>query len=196
MANSHRIRIVGGDWKRTPLAVPDVAGLRPTPDRVRETLFNWLGQRLDGLSCLDAFAGSGSLGLEAASRGAARVVMIERDRTAVSALRRAIERLGARQVELVRADALAEFERRIRAGQRFEVVFLDPPFGQGLLERALDALPALLAPGATIYVESEAARVSPPGFHVVRADRAGRVHYHLLRQDGDPGSRHAGRQRA
>ncbi|MFP5405697.1 MAG: RsmD family RNA methyltransferase, partial [Gammaproteobacteria bacterium] len=122
MVISHKVRIVGGAWKRTPLTVPDVPGLRPTPDRVRETLFNWLGQSLDGLRCLDAFAGSGSLGLEAASRGAARVVMIERDRIALAGIRRAIERLGAQQVELLSGDAIAAFDRLVRAGERFDLV--------------------------------------------------------------------------
>jgi len=182
---AHRVRIVGGAWKRTPLQVPDAPGLRPTPDRVRETLFNWLGQTLDGLRCLDAFAGSGALGLEAASRGAARVLMIERDRVALAAIRRAIERLGASQVELVAGDALAEIVRRAVAGERFDLVFLDPPFGQGLADEALRRLGPLLAPGARVYVESEAPLVAPAGFHVVRADRAGHVHYHLLAVDGD-----------
>lgn len=188
----HKLRIVGGAWKRTPLFVSAIGGLRPTPDRVRETLFNWLGQKLDGLRCLDAFAGTGALGLEAASRGAAWVVIIERDRRALAAIRRFTERLGAGQVELVAADALVEFDRRIHAGERFDVVFLDPPFGEGLLDRALARLPALLAPRARIYAESETALDPVAGFHVVRAGRAGRVHYHLLMQDDDIGAGHAG----
>src|ERR1700740_2287219 len=99
----HAIRIIGGDWKRTPLPVLDLDGLRPTPDRVRETLFNWLGQRLDGLRCLDLFAGSGRPGFEAASRGAARVVMVERSARAAAQLRSNQARLGARTIEIAEA---------------------------------------------------------------------------------------------
>jgi len=177
----HRVRIVGGDWKRTPLRVPDVPGLRPTPDRVRETLFNWLGQSLAGLRCLDAFAGSGALGLEAASRGASRVLMIERDRAALAAIRDTIARLGAGdRVELVAGDALAEIDRRAAAGERFDLVFLDPPFGGGLAARALARLAPLLAPGASVYVESEAPVEPPEGMALARSGRAGQVHYHLF----------------
>lgn len=175
------MRIVGGAWKRTPLKVPDVPGLRPTPDRVRETLFNWLGQSLDGLRCLDAFAGSGALGLEAASRGAARVLMIERDRAALAAIRDTVDRLGAAdRVELAAGDAFVEFGRRAKAGERFDLVFLDPPFGEGLAGKALARLAPLLAPEARVYVESEAPLAPPPGFELARAGRAGQVHYHLF----------------
>jgi 16S rRNA (guanine(966)-N(2))-methyltransferase RsmD len=181
VAAPHRVRIVGGDWKRTPLKVPDVAGLRPTPDRVRETLFNWLGQSLAGLRCLDAFAGTGALGLEAASRGAARVVLVERDKLALAGLRELLARLdtGGR-VELVAADVFAEGERRARAGERFDLLFLDPPFGAGLAGPALARLAPLLAPGGRVYVESEAALAPPPGFEPLRSGRAGQVHYHLF----------------
>ncbi|MBN9460555.1 MAG: 16S rRNA (guanine(966)-N(2))-methyltransferase RsmD [Burkholderiales bacterium] len=185
-AHAHRVRIVGGRWKRTPLAVPDVPGLRPTPDRVRETLFNWLGQTLDGRSCLDPFAGSGALGLEAASRGARRVVMIERDRSALAVIRAAIERLGAAQVELVAGDALEALARLARAGERFDLVLLDPPFDAGLLEPALARLPPLLAPGARVYVEAGAPLAVPPGWRIERAARAGHVHYHLICRDDQP----------
>jgi 16S rRNA (guanine966-N2)-methyltransferase len=181
----HRVRIVGGAWKRTPLKVPDLPGLRPTPDRVRETLFNWLGQSLDGRHCLDAFAGTGALGLEAASRGAARVLMIERDRIAARAIVDTVTRLGALgRVELVVADAFAEIDRRVRAGEQFDLVFLDPPFDGGLALRMLERLSGeaqgLLAPGALVYVEDDAPMPPPPGFELLRADRAGHVHYHLF----------------
>jgi 16S rRNA (guanine(966)-N(2))-methyltransferase RsmD len=183
-----RVRIVGGRWKRTPLAVPDVPGLRPTPDRVRETLFNWLGQDLAGLRCLDLFAGTGALGLEAASRGAAEVRLVESDRRARAALREAIERLGAVQVTLAGNDALAELAEARAQGRRFDLVFLDPPFHHQWLQRVLPLLPPLLAQPAAIYVEAEAA-LSPdevraalgPGWEIARADRAGQVFYHLLR---------------
>lgn len=180
-----RVRIVGGLWKRTPLVVPDVAGLRPTPDRVRETLFNWLGQTLDGRFCLDPFAGSGALGLEAASRGARRVVLVERDRSALAAIRGAIDRLRATQVELVEGDAFDAIARLAREGRRFDLVLLDPPYGEGLVERTLPLLPPLLAPGARVYVEAGAPFAAPAGWRIERADRAGNVHYHLVRRDDD-----------
>ena len=182
---AQRVRIVGGQWKRTPLAVPDVPGLRPTPDRVRETLFNWLGQSLDSRACLDPFAGTGALGFEAASRGARRVVMVERDRIAAASIRSMIERLQADAVELVTGDAFDVLRRLARAGERFDLVLLDPPFGQGLVEKALPLLEPLLAPGARIYVETDVPLVPPPGWRVERAARAGHVHYHLVgRADG------------
>ncbi len=190
------MRIGAGLWKRTPLAVPDVEGLRPTPDRVRETLFNWLGQRLDGLRCLDPFAGSGVLGLEAASRGAAGVVMLERDPRAAAAIRAVIDRLGATQVTLHAGDALRWLAAPALAAVRFDLVFLDPPFGQGWLDRVLPLLAPLLAPVARLYVEDDApvdpervsaglatAGASPrmgPRVEGLRADKAGQVHYHLF----------------
>ncbi len=175
------MRIVGGVWKRTLLRVPDLPGLRPTPDRVRETLFNWLGQSLDGLHCLDAFAGSGALGLEAASRGAARVLMIERDRAALATIRDAVRRLGAAdRVELIAGDAFAEIERCANSGERFDLVFIDPPFGSGLAEKALAMLLPLLSPGARIYAESEMPLTPPDGLDLLRSGRAGQVHYHLF----------------
>jgi len=182
-----RVRIIGGLWKRTPLAVVDAPGLRPTPDRVRETLFNWLGQTLDACRCLDVFAGTGALGLEAASRGAARVVMIEQDLAACRAIAQSIGRLKAGdRVQLLEGDALARLARLAREGQRFDLVFLDPPFGQGWLARVLPLLPPLLAEGALIYAESEAAVDDwPSEFSLERAARAGHVHYHLLRFGGE-----------
>ncbi len=185
-ARAHRVRIVGGAWKRTPLPVPDLPGLRPTPDRVRETLFNWLGQDLSRRVCLDLFAGTGALGFEAASRGAASVWLVENDRRAHAGLRATIDRLGARQVRLLPVDAFAALERARREGLRFDLVFVDPPFGTGLLERALPLLPPVLAPGAAVYVESGApldeqalGAALGEGFRIARAGRAGQVFYHL-----------------
>lgn len=179
-----KVRIVGGDWKRTPLVVVDAPGLRPTPDRVRETLFNWLGQRLDGWRCLDLYAGTGALGLEAASRGAGKVVLVERDARAAAALRAARERLDAEAVEVVQGDAATYLSN---ARDRFDLVFLDPPFGSAELERVLPRLAAVLAPGAAVYVEADrplAPDAPPlsavPGLVAHRADKAGQVHYHLL----------------
>jgi len=185
----HTIRIIGGDWKRTPLPVLDLEGLRPTPDRVRETLFNWLGQRLDGQRCLDMFAGSGALGFEAASRGAARVVMVERSARAAAQLRANQTRLDARMVEIAEADAL-----RLAAGLApgsFDVVFLDPPFGDpGLLARSLALAVPLVAADGLLYVESGEAldpstEPSLAGWTVLREARAGAVFYHLLQRENE-----------
>src|SRR6187455_3538465 len=124
-SNKGVLRIIGGKYRSRQLRVPARPGLRPTPDRVRETLFNWLGQDLTGLACLDLFAGSGALGFEAASRGAARVVLVEKDRVALAELERSLAALGAAQVSIVAGDAHA-FLKHEQA--RFDVVFLDPPF--------------------------------------------------------------------
>jgi 16S rRNA (guanine(966)-N(2))-methyltransferase RsmD len=172
-----KIRIIAGEYRGRRLAVPDLPGLRPTPDRVRETLFNWLGQRLEGMSCLDLFAGSGALGFEAASRGAARVVMVEQSRKAFTALERARKDLSAARIELVFGDA---FDYLGRASERFDLVFLDPPFGQNALPAVLERLPRVLAPGAKVYVEGPRSMEPPPGFLLLKHDRAGQVHYHLL----------------
>ncbi len=150
-AGRNRVRIIGGEWRSRLVTFPDAQGLRPTPDRVRETLFNWLGQRLDGLAVLDLFAGSGVLGFESLSRGAARVVMVERDRRACEQLRANAQALAAEGLEIVAADALAW----IGTGrEKFDVAFIDPPYASGMAELALDKLPARLNPGARVYVES------------------------------------------
>jgi 16S rRNA (guanine966-N2)-methyltransferase len=177
-----KVRIIGGAWKRTPLVVVDSPGLRPTPDRVRETLFNWLGNDLQGWRCLDLFAGTGALGLEAASRGAARVVLVERDARALAALRAVCERLKAGTVEIVAGDAQAYLAR---TSERFDLVLLDPPFGGNDLARVLPRVAAVLAPGAAVYVESPGPLTpemlaTVPGLVLHRTDKAGQVHYHLL----------------
>jgi len=128
-----QVRIVGGAWKRSKLPVADRPGLRPTPDRVRETLFNWLGQSLDGWRCVDAFAGSGALGFEAASRGALDVVLVERDAVLVASLKAVQQRLGGQNVRVERADALQWLARA--AERSVDLVFLDPPFDSNLLAR-------------------------------------------------------------
>lgn len=184
----HRVRIIGGDWRRTPLPVVDAPGLRPTPDRVRETLFNWLGQRLDGLRCIDPFAGTGALGLEAASRGAALTHLAETQPAARRALQALIDRLDAAgRVHLHAGDAESLIARLRARGERLDLAFVDPPFRQGLLDAVMPALAGVLAPGARIYVEAEA-EVTPqqardwlgPDAVVLRQARAGQVHYHLL----------------
>lgn len=181
-----RLRIVGGTWRSRVLRVPERPGLRPTPDRVRETLFNWLGQDLSGLVCLDLFAGSGALGFEAASRGAAQVVLVERDRHALDALRAHKAALDARAVEIVEADALPWLAH---ADRRYDVVFLDPPFGQNALPAALAALLGHLEPGARVYAESEAGFAAGTDWSLLREARAGQVHFKLLQWSPhhDPG---------
>lgn len=177
---ANRVRIIGGQYRRRLLDFPGGAGLRPTPDRVRETLFNWLGQDLPGWTCLDLFAGSGALGFEAASRGAARVVMVERDRDAYESLEKNRAVLGARQVEILRADALAWL-----AGNRdaFDLIFVDPPFDSSLAEAVLADLARHLKSGGQAYVEQGAAVVAPPGFIIHRSGRAGRSHFALLTKE-------------
>jgi len=180
----HEVRIIGGQWKRSKLPVPDKPGLRPTPDRVRETLFNWLGQDLTGWRCLDAFAGSGALGFEAASRGAAEVVLLERDAELVRLLRESKQRLKAETLRIEPSDALAWMARGSAAP--FDLVFLDPPFDAGLFERALAAARTVLVPGGLVYLESPEPwpdeKLAPLGYTSQRQARAGAVHYHLLQR--------------
>ena len=171
------MRIIGGKYRRRLLDFPDSAGLRPTPDRVRETLFNWLGQDLVGWICLDLFAGSGALGFEAASRGAARVVMIERDRAALGALEKNRTTLAATGVETLPADALSWLAA---SRESFDLVFVDPPFDSGLVDPVLAQLGGRVKPGGYVYVERGAEVVAPPGFIIHRSGRAGRSHFALL----------------
>jgi 16S rRNA (guanine966-N2)-methyltransferase len=180
--NKGKIRIIAGEYRGRRIAVPARPDLRPTPDRVRETLFNWLGQWLDGLACLDLFAGSGALGFEAASRGAARVVMVENDRAVLAQLERAKEELKARQVEIVSGDAF-EYLKTARAA--FDVVFLDPPFRQHAAAAALERLPARLARGARIYVEAPSPLEAPAPWRELRRSRAGQVSFQLLEWAGE-----------
>lgn len=174
---SGRVRIIGGEWRSRLIPVPDRPGLRPTPDRVRETLFNWLGQDLTGLVCLDLFAGSGALGFEAASRGAARVVMVDKDRLTLETLERSRRELGATGVEIVAGDAL---EFLARASDRFDVVFLDPPFRQNGLPEVLSRLPRCLAAGARVYIEAGRPVEPSAPWLELRRKRAGQVSYQLL----------------
>ena len=179
------LRVIGGKYRSRLLRVSARPGLRPTPDRVRETLFNWLGQDLSGLACLDLFAGSGALGFEAASRGAMRVVMVEKDRAAAAQLERNRAALDATQVTIVRGDAAAflarDYERPgARPSGRFDVVFLDPPFRQNAVPAMLGKLPPRLQPNARVYVESDVpVEVAAPWAELKRA-RAGQVSYQLL----------------
>ena len=182
-AGQGEVRIIGGQWKRSKLPVPDLPGLRPTPDRIRETLFNWLGQTLDGWRVLDAFAGSGALGFEAASREAQAVVMIEREALLADLLRASQKRLQATAITIHRANAL---NWMLATPDRFDLIFLDPPFADKLFDRALAAATPLLAEGGLIYVESPAEIPPPPGFTAWRQGRAGAVHFQLLRREDNP----------
>ncbi len=174
-----QVRIIGGEYRRRVLHFPGLSGLRPTPDRARETLFNWLGQELTGMACLDAFAGSGALGFEAASRGAARVVMLESSRQACDALRHNRDLLKAACVEIREAEALAWMRT---ATERFDVVFLDPPFTSGLAGEAMPLAIGLLKPEGWVYLE-QADRIAPPeGFIIHREGRAGQSRFALLRR--------------
>lgn len=175
-----QVRIIGGRWRSRRLVVPALPGLRPTPDRVRETLFNWLAPRIAGAWCLDLFAGTGALGFEALSRGAAGALLVERDHAAAAALREQARLLGAEQAEVVLADA-REFLSR-PPPRAFDVVFLDPPYQSGLVPPCLGSLSqAWLRPGVRVYVETAADAVPtlPSGLHWLKHGRAGQVGYHL-----------------
>ncbi len=180
---AHEIRIIGGQWRRSLLPVPDMPGLRPTPDRVRETLFNWLGQDLTGWNVLDAFAGTGVLGFEAASRGAASVQMLERETKLISGLSASKTKLGATAVSITQADAMAWMKR---APAQFDLVFLDPPFDANLFESALAASLHCVVPQGWIYLEApaplDAASLAERGLELYRHSRAGAVHAHLIRK--------------
>ncbi len=176
------VRIIGGQFRRSKLSVPDRPGLRPTPDRVRETLFNWLGQDLGGWHCLDAFAGTGALGLEAASRGAHRVLMVEQDPTLVRGIQAAAERLQAGAVTVQRGDGLAVM--RQQAPATLDLILLDPPFASDLFVGALQAARVALKPEGRVYLEAPRAwaeaELASLGYALQRQLRAGQVWAHLL----------------
>jgi 16S rRNA (guanine966-N2)-methyltransferase len=180
----HQVRIIGGRWKRTKLPVADKPGLRPTPDRVRETLFNWLGQDLTGWRCVDVFAGTGALGFEAASRGATQVLLVEQDPQLVDQLRVMQAKLGAAEVKVERGNGLSALASVAPAS--LDLVFLDPPFDAGLYEKALLAAVAALSRDGSIYLEAPSAwddaALAPFGLAAVRHLKAGAVHAHLLRR--------------
>lgn len=190
---ARQVRIIGGQWKRTPLPVLEAEGLRPTPDRVRETVFNWLSHLLDGqwenVRCLDLFAGTGALGFEAASRGAAAVTMVEFSLPAVRQLQANQARLKAEQIAVVRGDALAAARSLQTRGERFDLIFLDPPYHQDWLVKILPLCASLLSPQGMVYAEAEMP-LDPAsgaewlqGWEVLRSDQAGMVWYHLLRRN-------------
>ncbi len=181
-ARPHEVRIIGGQWKRTKLPVADKPGLRPTPDRVRETLFNWLGQDLTGWRCLDMFAGSGALGLEAASRGAAEVHLFETDAALVARLQQLKTRLDAASLHVTRGDGVA-LAGRLPAGS-IDLVLLDPPFDANHYTAAVDAALRVMTPAGRLYLEAperwNADRLAGQGLASLRHLKAGAVHAHLL----------------
>jgi 16S rRNA (guanine(966)-N(2))-methyltransferase RsmD len=188
-----QVRIIGGLWKRTPLPVLDALGLRPTPDRVRETVFNWINHLLDAnwekLDCLDLFAGSGALGFEAASRGAHSVTMIDKHPAVIGQLEQNRTKLKADNIQLLRADAVAIARDLALRGQRYDLIFLDPPYQQDFLAQTLPLAKNLLKEGGLVYAESGLALPSGEddmpewlaGWECVRQDKAGMVHFALLK---------------
>lgn len=182
LVRKHEVRIIGGQWKRTPLPIADAIGLRPTPNRVRETLFNWLYTLRGGvlhLHCLDAFAGTGALGFEAASRGASRVVMIEKNPLLFKQLQATKHKLQADAVEIRQADSLLQLKG---LKETFDLIFLDPPYHLKLLPHLLETLAPQLAENALIYVEDNAP-LTFAGWSLLRNEKAGMVHYGLLQRE-------------
>lgn len=181
---AHTIRIIGGRWRRTVLPVADKPGLRPTPDRVRETLFNWLGQDLQGWRCIDAFAGTGALGLEAASRGATEVVLIEQDAGLAAALRKSVERLQATGVQVRAGEALAVLAQL--PALAWDLVLLDPPFDSAMFEPALRLAVQKVPVGGWVYLEApqawSAEALAALQLQLYRHLKAGAVHAHLLQR--------------
>ena len=182
-----QVRIIGGRWKRTPLPVANAPGLRPSPDRVRETLFNWLAHFIPDFTTvrgLDLFAGTGALGFELASRGAARVTLVERHPALVDQMQRTKDKLGADAVSLVQGDAFAVV--RSIPDAAYDVVFLDPPFDAGVLETALGEAARLVGADGFVYAESavplDPGVAAAGGLRIVRAGRAGHVHFQLLQR--------------
>lgn len=184
-----QVRIIGGQWKRTPLAVLHAEGLRPTPDRVRETVFNWLTFLFDSqwqhVRCLDLFAGSGALGFEAASRGAQEVILVESNAGACQQMQASKEKLRAEQITILRGDALLQAARLQKMQQQFDLIFVDPPYQSQLYSSAMLACSSLIAPHGLIYVELQAKQDLPAwmqDWEIVRQDSAGMVAYYLLRR--------------
>lgn len=185
-AGAGEVRIIGGQWKRSKLPVADKPGLRPTPDRVRETLFNWLGQDLTGWRCIDVFSGTGALGFEAASRGAAEVRLVEQDGALVAQLKRSQIQLQANATQIQRGEGVAVLKQLEPASM--DLVFLDPPFDANLFEASLQAAARVVAADGYVYLEAPTAwsdeQLAVFGLVVHRHLKAGAVHAHLLRRSG------------
>lgn len=194
--HSNQVRIIGGQWKRTPLPVLSALGLRPTPDRVRETAFNWINHLRDGYwadaQVLDLFAGSGALGFEAASRGAQSVTMIDSNAQVTRQLEDIKAKLKAENVQIMRGDAVAVAQSAAARGQKYDLIFLDPPYQQSFLEKTLPLCSKLLKERGLVYAESGMALEFAEGetpdwladWEILRADKAGMVFYHLLKHKG------------
>ncbi len=183
-AQSHEIRIIGGQWKRTKLKVADKPGLRPTPDRVRETLFNWLGQDLTGWRCVDAFAGTGALGFEAASRGALEVRLVEHDSALVDQLKKVQTQLQASNTQIVRGDGVSAL--KALNAHSMDLILLDPPFDSGLYDAAVQAAGRAVSATGFVYLEAAAkwtdAQLEAANLVIYRHRQAGAVHAHLLQR--------------
>lgn len=197
-----QVRIIAGQWKRTPITVIDSPGLRPTPDRVRETVFNWLNflfhENWRIRRCLDLFAGSGALGFEAASRGALHVTFVENHLPALQQLEKLRDKLRAQQVQIIRGDALlvakklaVHIQKRAQySTDKYDIIFLDPPFHHDLLSRVLPDCATLLQDDGLLYLEAEKALEAADlpacleNWQVIRCDRAGKVFFHLLQRTG------------
>ena len=181
---ANRVRIIGGTWRSRAIEFPDADGLRPTANRVRETLFNWLGQTLHDKHCLDLFSGSGALGFEAASRGATEVLMLETQSAAVGGLKTNQKKLAATQCRIVAIDALTFLHRN---NQKFDIVFIDPPFASNLMRAVLSKLPGCLAEAGVAYAEwcvplsDELANIADTPLEITKHGKAGAVHFALLR---------------
>lgn len=174
----NRLRIVGGEWRSRLIEFPDVEGMRPTPDRVRETLFNWLGQTLYGKTCLDLFAGSGALGFEALSRGAEQVLLVESSRDGVAALKQNAAKLAAQNLQIHHGDALQYLRGKPAL---FDVVFLDPPYKLDLHAELLKWLPSALKPDGVVYLEDDKPLVITAPWHIIKNSRAGKVYFALIK---------------
>lgn len=178
------VRINAGEWRSRLIKFPEVEGLRPTPERVRQTVFNWLGQDLSTKTCLDLFAGTGVMGFEALSRNASAVTMIELAKPAYQALIQNQQNLQASNAKILQQDAM---QYLANAQQQFDIVFCDPPFKKGWIEKLLPQLPAVLKAEGIVYIEAEFAldKANIAGFEsqwqVIKQKKAGNVHYHLLR---------------
>ena len=179
---NQEIRIIGGQWKRTKLAVVNQLGLRPTPDRVRETLFNWLGQDLTGKRCMDVFAGTGVLGFEAASRAAQTVLLVEKNAVLVALLKQLKDKLKASAIDVVQGDGIAALRRCL--SRSLDLIFLDPPFDSSLLETALPLAACAMTMNGSIYLDAPQRwsddRLAPMGLQLHRYLKAGAVHAHVL----------------
>ncbi len=186
-SGSGTVRIIAGEFRSRKLPVVEVAGLRPTTDRIRETLFNWLQHSTVSAHCLDMYAGTGALGFEAASRGAAKVVMIEQDRNAFSGLHQSVELLKTEKVELINTNALTWLEGGIETAElEFDIIFVDPPFDQNLALKSLEKLmcSSCIKSGTLIYLEENAQAdqiTLPETLEIIKQAKAGQVKYSLLK---------------